>query len=147
MAPRPLSSSVAKITLAALDRKALGLGALLGNWEAVVGKQLGQSLPVKLVRAREEGQGATLHLAVSPARALEFQHEENLLITRINGFFGYNAVQKIKLVQRHSALPARRQIRPSSSMTKSEIETLVAGVDNADLASALQRLGSAMSGT
>jgi hypothetical protein len=146
MAPRPLSSSVAKITVATLDRKALGLGALLGNWGAVVGPQLGQSLPVKLVRAREDGQGATLHLAVSSARALEFQHEEKLLIARINGFFGYKAIEKIKLVQRHSLLPAKRVMRAPSSMTKAEIETLVAGVENADLASALQRLGSAMSG-
>jgi hypothetical protein len=146
MAPRPLSSSVAKITVAALDRKALGLGALLGNWQAVVGAEFGQSLPVKLARAREEGVGATLQLAVSPARALEFQHEEKRLIARINGFFGYKAVEKIKLVQRHAVQPARRQVRTPSAMTKAEIETLVAGVDNAELASALQGLGSAMSG-
>ena len=144
MAPRPLASSLAKITSATLDRKSLGLGALLGNWQEVVGPQLGQSLPVKLVRGREEGQGATLQLAVSPARALEFQHEEKLLIARINGFFGYKAVEKVKLVQRHAAPRPKRAPRTASAMTSAEIETSVARVDNSELAAALQQLGSAM---
>ena len=61
------------------------------------------------------------------------------------GFFGYQAVGKIKLVQRHAALRPKQAPRAVvSALTHAEIQTSVARINNCELAAALQSLGSAM---
>ena len=39
----------------------------------------------------------TLHVNVTPAAAVEFQHFQNKIIEKINSFFGYKAIHKIKI--------------------------------------------------
>ena len=42
-----------------------------------------------------------LHVNVSPPAALEFQHFQNKIIEKINSYFGYNAIQGIKIHQKY----------------------------------------------
>ena len=40
-----------------------------------------------------------LHVNVSPAAAIEFQHFQDKIIEKINSYFGYKAIKKIKIHQ------------------------------------------------
>ena len=42
-----------------------------------------------------------LHVNVSPPAALEFQHFQNKIIEKINSYFGYKAIQGIKIHQKY----------------------------------------------
>ena len=42
-----------------------------------------------------------LHVNVSPAAALEFQHFQDKIIEKINSYFGYKAIKGIKIHQRY----------------------------------------------
>jgi hypothetical protein len=148
--PLPLSASIAKIAAATLDKKAVGLGALLGHWEHIVGKEIAAAaVPIKLARPEKEGP-ATLYLAVSPARALEVQHDEPILIARINGFFGYKAVGALRLSQRHLNLSSKRKPKRSpgplaeSSLSDADIEARVSVITDPELKETLARLGRSM---
>ncbi len=155
MIPQPLSRTVARITVKALDRKSARLATLLGSWEAVVGKTRAEiSLPVKFVRAGGaaipgEERPAILHLAVPPAWKTEFQHEAPGLIARINSFFGYQAVGELRFSPR--TMPRRlssgvEKQAAQSNLNCDELEAKVAGIGDPELKAALVRLGQAIRG-
>ena len=43
----------------------------------------------------------TLHVNVTPAAALEFQHFQDKIIEKINSYFGYKAIKGIKIHQQY----------------------------------------------
>tara|TARA_B100001250_G_C19697474_1_gene743232 strand:- start:576 stop:1100 length:525 start_codon:yes stop_codon:yes gene_type:complete len=78
------------------------------KWGEIVGPFfLQHSEPVKIQSLPEsqDHEGNTvytkyLHVDVNPAAALEFQHFQNQIIEKINSFFGYNAINGIKIHQK-----------------------------------------------
>jgi hypothetical protein len=146
MPPLPLSASVARITVQALDRKAAQLGALLAHWEAIAGHRIGAiSFPVKLSRSPKGDDAAILTLASPSAWKTELQHETPMLLMRINAFFGHRAVRDIRLVSR--SMPPATHRAPPRTLTTAETSALDAAVgDIADdrLRQALIRLGTAL---
>ena len=146
MPPLPLSASVGRIAIQALDRKSAQLGALLAHWEAIAGPRIGGiSFPVKVSRARKTDEAAILTLALPSAWMTELQHESPLLLKRINAFFGHRAVREIRLVSR-SAPPRAAPSRPRA-LSKSEEASLdgaVSMIADERLREALKRLGTAL---
>ncbi len=73
---------------------------ILSRWGDITGPETAQqSVPIKMVFPRGERMHAVLHLKVTPAHALMVQHNEPRIIERINGFFGYSAVSRIRIHQ------------------------------------------------
>lgn len=98
---RALSADLPAVTKRALGRRGFADAALLGEWAGVVGGDLARScepLRLSFPNRRERTEG-TLVLRVEPAFALVLQHLEPQLLERVNGFFGYCAVARIKLHQ------------------------------------------------
>ena len=101
---RALADTVAALTEPALSKRGLPSAVLLADWPRIVGATLAQrSAPEKLVfppRRRSEG---TLHIRIATsALALELQHAEPVIIERINGYFGFPAVARLRV--RHAPL-------------------------------------------
>ncbi|MBO5442244.1 MAG: DUF721 domain-containing protein [Alphaproteobacteria bacterium] len=74
---------------------------VLSNWDSIVGEELAQfSFPQKIDFKRGERNNGTLNLSVpTGAFAVEIQHREKFIIEKINTYFGYNAVSKLKIIQ------------------------------------------------
>ena len=88
---------------------------------------------------------AALRVRVGGAAALEIQHMEPQIIERVNGYFGYRAIDRLQLVQGPlPAPPLRRMPPPLDAARARAIETKVAGIGDPDLRAALARLGSAI---
>jgi hypothetical protein len=77
--------------------------------------------------------------------ALEIQHTSDVILQRVNRFFGWNAVGKLALRQAPLARRERRK-RPAPPDAKAvaEVESTLASVEDADLRAALARLGAAI---
>lgn len=135
----------------ALARKALGggrsaIGSLFADWPSVVGDHWAdRAVPEKLSFPAGKRDGGTLALRVDPADALLLQHDQDRLIERINGHFGYAAIIRIKLLQaplaRRPATPRRRSLTPGE-------EAMLAGplesVDDLEWKSRLAAFGRAL---
>ena len=52
-----------------------------------------------------ERRGATLFLRVDPARALDVEYRARQIMDRINAYFGYRAIEIIRLIQAPLHLP------------------------------------------
>ena len=149
--PRALAATVANITRPLFSRRGFADGAIVNEWPAIVGAHFAaHSAPEKIVAASGGRAEGTLHVRIdSGSLAIELQHLEPLLIERINGYFGYRAVARLKLLQ--GPLPKRRKASPQAirALEPDEEEELVrqlCTVDDPELRHALEALGRAVIG-
>ena len=123
---------------------------LVTRWPEIAGNDIAAfAEPLKMQWPRPvEGQPqepATLVLRVEGPMALEIQHRSDVILERVNRFFGWHAVGRIALRQ---APLSRRDRRPppqppDPAAVKKVAETLSAVEDEA-LKEALARLGAAI---
>jgi hypothetical protein len=133
-----------------LGKEGIGGARLLSEWPSIVGETLAKaSWPMKLSFPRGERREGTLRLRVLPALALEIQHREPVLLERINGYFGYNAVARIAIVQGPPPLPDQPQppvLRPLAPEERRALDVRLDDITDPALRAALDRLGSAIIG-
>ncbi len=161
-AKRPFGNPVPVSDLAAavLDpvlRKRAGLSSgLVQSWEEIVGPRIAaKSRPEKLQwpRRASEDDGfrpAVLVVACEGLAALHLQHETGEVIGRINAFLGFDAVDRIRIVQKPVTAAERAprpRLRPVSATERSAIEGKVRLIDDDGLRASLERLGEAVVGS
>lgn len=147
---RPLGQHVGRLTKRAFGRRGFADGAIIADWESVIGTHLaGLSEPERITYPQGKRAGGTLHLRIaSGSIAVELQHLEPLLIERINGYFGYKAVEKVHLIQAPLAKVSGKttsSARPPLNEKKTrEIAEILSDVSDPDLHEALDRLARAI---
>jgi hypothetical protein len=93
---RRLPELLSRVLDPAARRRGLAEARLLTDWRLVIGPELGaRCQPVRLSGRSESGGVLTVH--VGGASALELQHSAPQLLERINGFFDYPAVARLRL--------------------------------------------------
>ena len=130
-----------------LFQKRAGLStALLASWPDIVGQRFADTTcPVKVAWSRRADPDdpfapATLVVQADPAAALAIQHETPAIVARVNGFFGYPAIDRIRVVQRvmdARAVPHRVRPGPAPELHNAALEA----VPDDGLRAALARLG------
>lgn len=149
---RTVGETAARLTRPLFQRRGLADGALARDWHLIVGEMLAKaSWPEKIAFPKGQRTGGTLHLKLAHGSlALELQHLEPLVLERVNGYFGYAAVSRIRMVQ--GPLPAPLEERPSRYHEPPELSTededtlrrRTAEVADPELRQALERLGRAV---
>ncbi|MCU0831728.1 MAG: DciA family protein [Rhizobiaceae bacterium] len=131
-----------------LQRRAGLTTALIAAWGEIAGGAFsGRTVPSRTIWGRADaaldGSGAAiLVVAADPAVALAVQHETDALLARVNGFFGYRAIDRIK-VERKSVRPVTARPRPAAPGPDDHAAAarMVEAVGDEALRASLQRLG------
>ena len=124
------------------------------KWSDIVGKFfINHSEPIKVsslpVSTNEEGETIFeryLHVNVSPAAAIEFQHFQDKIIEKINSYFGYKAIKGIKIHQQYigDIMPKRKtkkiDFAQDEKLKKSILESLD-DLTNKELKESIVKLG------
>jgi hypothetical protein len=143
---RRLPDLLGKVLDPASRRRGLAEAGVLTDWPRIVGEVLAQRCqPVKLTGSR--GHGGILHVHVAGSAALELQHSEPQLLERINSYFGYPAVARLRLIRAPLALPRPAPAdapAPLDGAARAEIEAVVRPVADDALRAALSGLGAAL---
>ena len=115
----------------------------MAAWPEIAGAELAAfTAPHRIDWPRNQGGGAaTLVVACEGHRAVFLAHVTGELIQRVNGFFGFPAIGRVRIVQR----PMRRGVsRPKPRRLTAEQEArvgeLVAGAESKALKAAIERL-------
>jgi len=147
---KSLSALLGAVFSDAYARQGFAARELVTRWTEIAGKDVAAiSEPVKMQWPRPvEGQPqepATLVLRVEGPMALEIQHRSNVILERVNRFFGWHAVGRLALRQaplsRRDPSPAPHP--PDPAAVKTIADTLHAVEDEA-LKDALARLGASI---
>ncbi|PRX02612.1 UNVERIFIED_ORG: hypothetical protein BCL66_12710 [Martelella mediterranea] len=125
--------------------------ALLGAWDEIAGETYADfSRPEKITwpkRPSESEDGGfrpgCLTIACEGARVLFLTHAQGELIHRVNGFFGFSAIDRIKVVQKPVQPPGGHRKKPPelSPAEARDLEARLAGIESEKLRAAIMRLG------
>ncbi len=144
--PKALAATVARLTKPIFRKRGLAGGAIVNDWPLIAGDHLAShSAPEKIHYPPGGKKAGTLHLRVdSGGMATELQHMEPVLIERINAFFGYKAVSRLRIIQ--APLPPRQEHNqteppPLSDAQEKDLGEKLQSVDDPDLRAALDTLG------
>ena len=153
--PVPVSDLATQILDPVLRKRAgISIG-LVQSWEEIAGPRLaGHSRPEKIQwprRMHEDDpfEPATLVIACEGMAALHLQHETGEIINRVNAFLGFNAIGRIRIVQkpvlRDKARP-KPAPRPLTSVEKAKLSDTVGKIEDDGLRASLERLGATILG-
>src|SRR6476619_813877 len=147
---KPLSVLLSDVFSDAYAKQGFAARELVTRWADIAGPEVAaHSEPLKMQWPRPvEGQPqepATLVLRVEGPAALEIQHSSDVILERVNRFFGWHAVGKLALRQGPLLRPPvkRRPPPPDPKAVAKVAEGLTAIEDDA-LRDALARLGAAI---
>jgi hypothetical protein len=153
--PRPISAKPLSVLLSdvfsdAYARQGFAARELVMRWAEIAGPELSAHCePLKIQWPRPvEGQPqepATLVLRVDGPMALEIQHASDVILQRVNRFFGWSAVGRLALRQ----APLSRREKPASSRAPdarsvAQVAETLSAVEDEALRAALARLGASI---
>lgn len=127
--------------------KARGLleGKIINSWPQIVGEKFSkQSMAQKITFPKGKRVHGTLYLSVTSSSAFLLEHAQDLIIERVNTFFGYKAIEKLRMV--HDFVLPKPTLKPQSSkeLTTEDIEwieSLINQIEDQELRSSLENLG------
>ena len=148
--PVPVSDLATEILDPVLKKRAgISIG-LVQSWEEIAGPRLaGHSRPEKIQwprRMHEDDpfEPATLIVACEGMAALHLQHETGEIINRVNAFLGFNAIGRVKILQKPVLSQKARPkpvARPLSEAEKAKLARTVGKIEDDGLRASLERLG------
>tara|TARA_B100000378_G_scaffold14702_2_gene11961 strand:- start:74686 stop:75258 length:573 start_codon:yes stop_codon:yes gene_type:complete len=110
-AAKPIGDLMPQIGRTAFRRFGFVQSSVVSRWAEIVGPHHARvSAPESIRFPPGEKAGGTLHLVVLPAHAPLIQHVIPEVIERVNRFFGYSAVSKVKIRQ--------GQVQPAASIAQ-----------------------------
>ncbi len=147
---KPLSALLSDVFSDAYAKQGFAARELVTRWAEIAGPEIAaHSEPLKIQWPRPvEGQPqepATLVLRVEGPMALEIQHGSDVILQRVNRFFGWSAVGRLALRQ---APLSRRNPRPSSRApdpkSVAKVAETLSSIEDEELRAALARLGASI---
>jgi hypothetical protein len=148
--PKPLSVLLGDVFSGAYAKQGFAARELVTRWTQIIGPELAAHCePLKMQWPRpvdgQQPEPATLVLRVEGPMALEIQHASDVILQRVNRFFGWSAVGRLAL--RQGPLSRRERPRPSPAPDARQVEEIaqtLTSVEDDALRAALARLGASI---
>lgn len=150
-----IGHEVANAVKPAFEERGFAVGEILRDWPEIVGRDMAAFTapervnwprrPAEDAEAPPRGRrpdGATLVIRVDGPRAIEAQHRSDVILERINTYFGWRAVASLRFLQAPvvRSTPRKRRGEPPSPATIARAEAGLTGVRAPGLRHALARL-------
>ena len=147
---KPLSVLLSDVFSDAYARQGFAARELVTRWAEIAGSEIAAHCePLKMQWPRPvEGQPqepATLVLRVEGPMALEIQHSSDVILERVNRFFGWSAVGRLAL--RQGPLSRRQRAASAQAPDAGKVEQVaktLSSVEDDELRAALARLGASI---
>jgi len=146
--PKKLAGCIEPLTRPVLKSQGLAGSRILTDWESIVGTKLARHcIPEKLSFPKGSKTGGTLTISVENGFALELQHMHPIIMERLAGYFGYQAIKRIVISHSWVPAPSAPVIKKTKRVLPPEIKNLVDDVEDAELKAALKSLAETLSET
>lgn len=148
--PRAVSDVLSKVLEPTVARRTGMRLDLIKAWPELAGETFAQvTKPEKIDWPRrfhedDPFKPAVLVVACEPSVALFFQHSQKDIIERVNLFFGFNAIERIRLLQKSVIKNEEPRSKPAEALTplqKQSLEKRLAKVEDESLRETLRALG------
>lgn len=149
---KPMTAVLDPLARRMLGDKAFVEADIMRDWKEIVGEEWAEfSHPCGIDFKRGERKDGVLVVQVAGGGiALEMQMKQKVLIGKINTYFGYEAVSRIKIMQNAEVIKNKKQSSDNlekklvSKDQENYIKRQVSGIENQQLAETLEKLGCAI---
>ena len=123
-----------------INKKGQIYSETLDNWRYFVGDDLFDiSFPKSFKNENKLG-SSCLTVMIQRGNEVNFEYSKNLVIDKINSFFGYEAVQNIKLISFEEKTNELKEIRHSNDVTKNRYKKQISNIRNEKIKNSLLKL-------
>jgi len=95
---RSFKNSLPKEIKRIINKKGHIYSETLDNWRYIIGDKLFKVCYPKSFKNSNQLRGSCLNIMVKRGHEVDLEYSKKLIIDKINIFFGYNVVEKIKLI-------------------------------------------------
>lgn len=144
-----LTRSVQSVSKAALGSRGFANVDIIENWTDILGPDLSRGIsPVKIVFSNNSRTHGTLHVkSAGGAFAMLCEHQKGRILSRLNTYFGYPAIDHIRIIQGAFKLkmptPDIREKKVPADQ-KAALEQKVAGIEDEELRQKTYEIGLAL---
>ena len=132
-----LPTSIKKI----IKKKGHIFSETLANWKYMVGSDLFKICYPKSFRNSNKVGMNTLSIMVKRGQEVEVEYSKKIIIDKINSYFGYIAVQKLKLITFDDSLThLKKEITQSSNVSNSKYLNKIVDIKNEKIKKSLIEL-------
>ena len=133
-----------KIVNPVFKTRGLMEGRIITHWPHIVGERFSAfSLPEKITFPKGKKSEGTLHLTVTSAGSLLLHSIHDLILDKINTFFGYKALSKLHMT--HGFIPSKlsfaKVYSPPSPEVSEWVEAQTQHIQDQDLKECLKNFG------
>ena len=111
----------------------------LDNWRYIVGSDLFEVCYPKSFKSSNRLKTSSLNIMVKRGHEVDLEYSKKLIIDKMNSFFGYNVVEKVKLITFESEQKKFEKIR-HKNLTKSEHISKISNIKNEKVKNSLLKL-------
>ncbi len=123
-----------------INKKGQIYSETLDNWRYFVGNELFDiSFPKSFKNENKLG-SSCLTVMVKRGNEVDFEYSRNLIIEKINSFFGYEAVQNIKLISFEEKNEEFKQKETTIAVTKNKYKKQISDIKNEKIKESLIKL-------
>ena len=133
---RPFSSSIPKTLKKHLKKGGYSYSNIIENWSNMVGKKISDSCYPLNIKMCKEMKGGTLVLNVTHGKEVEIEYKKREIMDKINDFFGYDCISKIKLKITKNENVDQKKVFPEIKNLP-QIEKKMGKIDNQQLKNSL----------
>ncbi|MEP4705503.1 MAG: DciA family protein [Hyphomicrobiales bacterium] len=147
----PVSDLLPKLVDPIYAGKGLSSSALIAAWPELVGPSFVDCAMIESIKwpyqkstGETSYQGGILVVRVDGPKAVYLQHEERQILERVNQFFGFSAITRLKITQGSISKIkkiAREKLPNLSKTQEAKLRDCVAEFDDPDLNEAVLKLG------
>ena len=150
---KPLADLVGKAMTPACRKRGFATVDIVASWADIVGERYGTRVqpdrlnwPRKpeLANPDDPPEPATLVVHTDGATALMLSHDSAQMLERINTFYGWAAIGRIKILQKPvqvKRVAPRKTLRELTQSEEKKLDASLQGFENERLREALKKLG------
>ena len=107
---RPFSKSLPKNVKIMLKKNGYGYSEIISRWNNLVGNEIATSSYPKSIKIAVNNENNTLVLEVKRGSEVLIEYSKNQIIDKINSFFGYRYINKIRLESTNTEIKKKKNI-------------------------------------
>ena len=136
---RPFGNTLPRGIKGILKKNGYNYSEIINKWNFLVGKDISNHCFPKSIKINQSSENRTLILYVEKGNEIDIEYSKNLIINKINSYFGYKLISQIKL-QTFNFMEKKIKKENISSKFSKKFEEKINEIKNKDIRNSLSEL-------
>ena len=136
---RPFGNTLPRGIKGILKKNGYNYSEIISKWNLLVGKDISSCCYPKSIKMSQSSRNGTLILSVERGNEINIEYSKKEIIDKVNGYFGYKLISKIRLQTFNSAVIKEKKQSILNKSSK-KFERKINEIKNKDIRNSLSQL-------